>query len=222
MVTREENFVLWHQIGGLSNYESVINEMEDIVESMILLNTKSDNIILTEHQDIITAGTSSDKSEIVSNTKIPVIYTGRGGKFTFHGKGQRVIYPIIDLKNSPWNCDLKKYLNFLHSWIIETLKEFGIKSYRRDDHVGVWTKKDGKDAKIAAIGVRARKWIVFHGVAVNLYTELSNYKAIIPCGISDLSVTSAKDLGVEINLEEFDEILKKTYYTQKSILLENT
>jgi lipoyl(octanoyl) transferase len=220
MNQNHNNQTNWHKIESLSDYKTTIDFMEKLVEE-IALNKYEDTIILTEHKDIITAGTSANPSEIKYDSDIPIFSVGRGGKYTFHGKGQRIIYPIIDLSQHPWNKDLKKYLNFLHNWIIDTLSQFGIKCHARQDHIGVWTCVGNVDAKIAAIGIRARKWIAFHGVAVNLSTDLSKYNSFTPCGISDLSVTSAKNLGYDIDLEEFDEILKKTYYTQKSKLLKN-
>ena len=193
------------------DYVNSIEFMEKIAKDII--EKKSFNkIILTEYKAIITAGTSANSAEILIRQKIPIVQTGRGGKYTFHGEGQRIIYPIIDLTGSPWNQDLKKYLNFLHNWIIKTLKYFGISAHRRDDHIGVWVKKEGLDSKIAAIGIRVRKWVVFHGAAVNITTDLENFKSFIPCGVKNLGVTSMLEMGVKISLDEFDKILKKEYY----------
>lgn len=210
----DNSSVDWHIISGLSDYNFVITKMDDIVQDIINFHSR-DIIILTEHKDVITAGISSKPEDIIiSESSVPIIQTSRGGKYTYHGKGQRVIYPIINLSNQPWNRDLKKYINFLHNWIISTLKFFSIESYRRPDHVGIWTKDKGLDAKIAAVGVRVKKWVAYHGVAVNINTDLNMYDGFIPCGIRDLGVTSLKKLGLEISLEEFDEILKKSYYTE--------
>ncbi len=205
----------WHVIEDTSEYDAVVKYMESLVESVINQSC-DDTIILTEHYDVITVGTGTQDSELPDN--VAIIRSGRGGKITFHGIGQRVIYPILDLRAPPWNKDIKKYINFLHSWIISTLDELDIKSYTRNDHRGVWTYRNrtNSDAKIAAIGVRAKKWVAYHGVAVNLYTDLDAYKNFIPCGIHDLGVTSAKECGKIIEFKMFDTILKKNYYTEKA------
>jgi len=207
----------WLKLPGLSDYKETLVLMENLVQE-VASGTKPDTIILTEHKSVITSGTSATSADIVGDTEIPIIQIGRGGKYTFHGPGQRVIYPIIDLKKNPWNSDLKKYLNFLHSWIIATLEHLGINAHIRDDHIGIWVNQNGIDAKVAAIGIRARKWVAFHGVAVNINTDLTNFKSFVPCGINDLPVTSLSSMGVNITLEEFDEILKKEYYNIVKIL----
>ncbi|MDX1923796.1 MAG: lipoyl(octanoyl) transferase LipB [Rickettsiaceae bacterium] len=212
----------WYLADQNKSYETVIAEME-LAVSKVIDGSQADSIFLAEHEDVITAGTGTNPSEIPGDMNI--IYSGRGGRLTYHGRGQRVIYPVIDLNQAPWNKDLKKYINFLHSWIIATLNEFGIYSFRREDHVGIWTKDYAKsgnnhghklDKKIAAIGIRARKWVVYHGVAVNLTTNLNKYNNFTPCGISDLGVTSAEECGKVIKFTEFDETLKRYYYIEKS------
>ncbi|NDB83004.1 MAG: lipoyl(octanoyl) transferase LipB [Alphaproteobacteria bacterium] len=204
---------IWHNIKEPSKYTEVTILMEKFVEDIISEIT-TDTIILTEHENIITAGTNTKDEEIPTN--LDVIRVGRGGKLTFHGVGQRIIYPIINLNNRPWNRDLKKYLKFLHDWIIATLFEFGIESHTRNDHPGIWVYDPNikSDAKIAAIGIRVRKWVAYHGVSVNLHTNLDYYKNFIPCGIHNLGVTSAKACKKIIEFEIFDEALKKNYYTQ--------
>ena len=206
----------WEKIEGLSDYQNIIDYMENHV-NMIASNQAEEKVILTEHNHVITSGTSHSQEELKFNTEIPIVKTGRGGKFTYHGPGQRVVYPIFDLKKQIWDKDLKKYLNFLHLWIISTLEELGIEAHTRDDYIGVWTKIKNKDYKIAAIGIRARKWIVFHGFAINIFPDLKMFDSFVPCGISDLGVTSVKELGVDISFEKFDEILKKQYYKQNII-----
>ncbi len=192
-------------------YNQALSFMENILSQVI--SGENDHIILLEHPEIITAGTSSDISDIIiNNSTIPIIETSRGGKHTFHGPGQRVIYPIINIDKSPWNRDIKRYLNFLHEWIINSLAHFKIFAHKRNDHIGVWVNINGIDSKIAAIGIRARKWVVYHGIAVNISTNLENFASFIPCGVKELGVTSMKKLGVKISLEEFDEILQKEYY----------
>ncbi len=204
--------IQWVNTDGLTNYQVIIAQMEHVAQE-IIENKSNDIIILTEHRDVITFGTNSNVTDLLFQTTIPVVATGRGGKYTYHGPGQRIIYPVMDLRVNPWDHDLKKYINFLHNWIIATLKYFHIEAFIDKDHVGIWVNKNGQNKKIAAIGVRARKWIVFHGVAVNIFTDLSKFDSFIPCGINNLGVTSFFDIGVNISLEEFDEILKKEYHT---------
>ena len=190
--------------------------MEDLVQK-IANGQQGDTILMLEHNDVITAGTSARQEDFLESG-IPLIQTGRGGKHTYHGPGQRVVYPLIDLRKEPWNMDLKRYLNFLHSWVISSLEEIGIKAHIRNDHIGVWVNDKGFDKKIAAMGIRARKWVSFHGFAINITTDLNQFRKIVPCGISDLGITSISDLGVSIEMKQFDEILKKQYYTEISKL----
>lgn len=192
-------------------YNSTINIMEDKVQKVID-NKSLETIFLVEHDHVITSGTSTFIEDFRNDSEIPIVKVGRGGKLTYHGPGQRVVYPIIDLRYDIWSKDLKKYLNFIHEWIIETLAEFDIKAHVRDDHIGVWVKDGMQDAKIAAIGIRARKWVVFHGFAININTDLSKYDSFVPCGISDLGVTSMNKLGVNVTMNSFDNELMKIFY----------
>lgn len=200
----------WVISRGLVPYNESIELMENILSRVI--EGQNDHIILTEHPKIITAGTSADIADIMDGLDIEIIETKRGGKHTFHGPGQRVIYPIINIDKSPWDRDIKKYLNFLHEWVINTLSYFKISAHQRKDHIGIWVNEAGIDSKIAAIGIRARKWVAYHGIAVNISTDLDNFNSFVPCGIKELGVTSMEKLGVKITLEEFDEILTKEYY----------
>ncbi len=204
--------VNWINTECLTDYEIIVQEMELLAQKLIE-KKESDTIILTEHSDVVTFGSSAKPSDLLFQTNIPVIETGRGGKYTYHGPGQRIIYPVLDLRIAPWNQDLKKYVVFLHDWIIATLAKIGVESFCHNDHIGIWVNKNGQKAKIAAIGIRARKWVAFHGAAVNISTDLSKFQSFIPCGISNLGVTSLSDIGINISLEEFDEILKKEYYS---------
>ena len=193
-----------------SDYNSVVDVMEKKVQDVI--DSKSlETIYLVEHDHVITMGSSAKLNELKNDSKIPLIKTGRGGKLTYHGPGQRVVYLVINLNDKIWSKNLKKYLNFLHELVIETLAEFNIKAHSRDDHVGVWVNDGIQDSKIAAIGIRARKWVVFHGFAVNINTDLSKYSSFVPCGISDLGVTSLKNLGVNISIDNFDDALIKIF-----------
>jgi lipoyl(octanoyl) transferase len=169
-----------------------------------------ESILLCHLDDVYTAGTSANIQTDYFNKNIPLVETGRGGQITYHGPGQIVAYPIINLNNR--EKDLKKYIQNLQAWIINTLKHFDIDAFTTDD-VGVWVKLDnGSIKKIAAIGIRVRKWVTFHGIALNVNTDLSKFNGIVPCGITQHGVTSIADiLGKEINIEEVEDLLVKEF-----------
>ncbi|MDX2049720.1 MAG: lipoyl(octanoyl) transferase LipB [Rickettsiaceae bacterium] len=204
----------WMLLEGQTDYDDALSLMEDIVQKIITQDS-NDVVILAEHSDVITVGTGFLEQDIPKGLHIKK--TGRGGKITFHGKGQRLIYPIFDLKRSPWNRDIKKYISFLHDWIIETLKIFGISSYKKHDFIGIWTSKEDQELKIASIGIRVRKWITYHGIGLNITTDLSKFDQFIPCGIKDVKMSSLKDLGFSVNFSEFDESLRDSFNKIKKI-----
>jgi lipoyl(octanoyl) transferase len=195
-------------IPGLTPYSQAIEIMEHHVNSVIQ-NLSQETVILLEHEDVYTAGTGYKDDELKNTNDIPVIYTGRGGKFTYHGPGQRVIYPIINLNRR--TKDIKKYVKDLEDLIITTLAEFGVSAFLKDGMIGIWVSHTGLHKKIGAIGIRARKWVTYHGIAVNISTDLSKFEGIIPCGITDYGVTSMKELGMNISIEEFDEALGRNF-----------
>lgn len=184
-------------------YAQVIEMQEDYVAKIAKENHK-EILILCEHAPVYTAGTSADFEDVLGKYNIPVEKSGRGGQITYHGPGQRVLYPLINLNNR--EKDLRKYIDNLQNWIIECLGEFGIEAYTSDD-VGVWVKTNTGEKKIAAIGVRIRKWVTFHGIALNVCPNLDHFSGIIPCGITTKGVTSMADLGVNVNLDDVDKVL---------------
>ncbi len=198
----------WITVPGLSAYNTMLDTMENRVES-IINHKNSEAVYLVEHQDVYTAGTNSSRGDIIDLGNIPIINTGRGGRITYHGPGQRVIYPVLNL--SIRQKDIKQYVRHLEQWIINSLKIIGIDAYTIAGKVGIWTQKDDIDAKIGAIGIRVRKWVTFHGISVNINPNILKYKGIIPCGISDLPVTSLEDLGIKIALKDFDTIIKNEF-----------
>ena len=201
----------WISLPNLCEYSKMLTLMEQRLNDVID-GIQNEAVFLLEHSDIYTAGTSYDPKELLDiDTTIPVIYTNRGGKFTYHGAGQRVIYPVLDLKKSVRVCDIKLYVKNLELWLINTLAYLGIKAYTIENRVGIWVFEDGVHSKIAAIGVRVKKWVTYHGVAVNISTDLSKYSKIIPCGITDSPITSLNRLGIAISIQDFDEILKKEF-----------
>jgi lipoyl(octanoyl) transferase len=203
----------WRVSPGLTPYDVALAHMEDRANA-IAAGTGEEEIWLVEHPPLYTAGTSSNPRDLVSN-QFPVFETGRGGQYTYHGPGQRVAYAMLDLsKRQP---DLRAYVAALEAWIIETLGEFSITGERREDRVGVWVKRPDKgpgyEDKIAAIGIRVRKWVSFHGISLNVEPDLSHFSGIVPCGISEqrYGVTSLVDLGLPITMDDADHALQKSF-----------
>lgn len=203
--------VKWITLPGLVDYQDGIKIMEDQLDRVIN-SMQPDTIFLLEHKEVYTAGTSHNVEELLKPDLFPVIYTGRGGKFTYHGPGQRIIYPIINLNNTDKVKDLKLYITQLEKWIILTLAELGVHAFTIQGKVGIWVKNSRNiESKIGAIGIRVRKWVTYHGIAVNISPNLDNYSGIIPCGINDFPITSLEDMGINISMTEFDIVLKKKF-----------
>jgi lipoyl(octanoyl) transferase len=203
--------VKWITLPGLVDYQEGIKIMEGQLDRVIN-SMQPDTIFLLEHKEVYTAGTSHNVEELLKPDLFPVIYTGRGGKFTYHGPGQRIIYPIINLNNTDKVKDLKLYITQLEKWIILTLAELDVNAFTIQGKVGIWVKNSRNiESKIGAIGIRVRKWVTYHGIAVNISPNLDNYSGIIPCGINDFPITSLEDMGINISMTEFDIILKKKF-----------
>lgn len=195
----------------ISDYTEVLQLMEDRV-ALVINKSASEVVYLLEHDNVYTAGLSASPSELLNiQNNIPVIYTGRGGKFTYHGIGQRVIYPILDLSSQKCGRDIKNYVSMLEQWIINVLNNLDVKAYILDGLVGIWVKYRGKDAKIAAIGVRVKKWVAYHGIALNIFTDLDKFSAIIPCGLSNFTVTSLEQIGIKIPIDYLDQIIQQEF-----------
>jgi lipoyl(octanoyl) transferase len=179
-------------------YNNAIKLLEKRIQE-INDNRKGDLIWILEHDDVYTAGTSFKEDEIL-NKKIKVIMTNRGGKITYHGPGQLVCYFVIDLKKR--KKDIRKFILLIEKTIIESLKKFSVKSFNDRNNIGIWINDKNKTKKIAAIGIRVSKWIAYHGFSININNDLSKYKNIIPCGISDKGVTNLK----EINNQDYNKL----------------
>ena len=199
----------WQIIPGLTPYPHALKLMESHVQSMISQNA-NEKIILLEHEDVYTSGTGATSDDLIAANNIPVFDTGRGGKFTYHGPGQRVIYPMLNLNHR--TKDLKKYIADLEKWLIATLHDFDIDAFIAKDRVGIWVSNNGIEEKIGAIGVRVKKWITYHGIAVNISTDLEKFSGIVPCGLKDFGVTSMKKMGKCVTLETFNTALQKRFY----------
>ena len=168
---------------------------------------KGELLWLLEHNPVYTAGASSKNSDLLDK-KIKVIKTDRGGKHTYHGKGQKIIYFVLDLNKR--EKDIRKLINKIEFCIIEILKKYKIESYPDKKNIGIWVGNKNKSKKIAAIGIKVKKWIAYHGFALNVYNDLSKYNKIIPCGIIDKKITSLKELGIK-NYKNIDQLIIKKF-----------
>ncbi|MDG1022207.1 MAG: lipoyl(octanoyl) transferase LipB [Emcibacteraceae bacterium] len=199
----------WKIGKGFVDYNEALNFMEERV-AKINEGQANELVWLVEHPPLYTSGTSSKESDLLTPKRFPVYYPGRGGQYTYHGPGQRVVYVMLDLNKR--SRDVRKYVADLERWIIESLAEFNVIGETREGRVGVWVERDGgREDKIAAIGVRVRKWVTFHGICINVEPDLSHYSGIVPCGISEHGVTSLVDLGLPVNMNDLDVTLKKTW-----------
>lgn len=174
----------------------------------IAAGTAGELVWLLEHPPIYTAGTSADDGDLL-DARFPVYRTGRGGQFTYHGPGQRVGYVMLDLKSR--KPDVRAYVRDLEEWLIRTLAEFGVKGERREGRVGIWVQRGLKEDKIAALGVRIKRWVTFHGVSLNVSPDLAHFSGIVPCGISQHGVTSLADLGIKASMADVDAALARSF-----------
>lgn len=197
----------WYTSDKRISYPDALFKMEER-NTAIYLGEKPELIWLLEHPPLYTAGTSSDPTELLSD-EFPVFETGRGGRHTYHGPGQRVGYIMLNLKKR--QADVRNFVHALEAWVISALAEFDVCGRAIEGRVGIWCDTpQGQEAKIGAIGIRIRKWVTMHGFAVNIDPDLSHFSGIIPCGISEYPVTSLKQLGIAATLHDFDAALKKT------------
>lgn len=181
----------------------------------ILRGQAAELVWLLEHPPLYTSGTSTRAEDLAGTGSLPLFQTGRGGRLTYHGPGQRVAYAILDLKER--GADLRRYVATLEEWIIRTLAAFGVSGERREDRVGVWVRRpekgEGREDKIAAIGIRVRKWVTLHGISLNVAPDLSHYAGILPCGVNEprYGVTSLADLGANAGMSDVDAALRVSF-----------
>jgi lipoyl(octanoyl) transferase len=191
------------------DYERAVEEMEMRVAAIREV-AAPELVWLLEHPPLYTGGTSARDEDLLDPRRLPVHRTGRGGRYTYHGPGQRIAYVMLDLTRR--DRDVRCHVHRLEEWMIRTLARFDIRGERRDGRVGIWVARPGGgEEKIAAIGVRVRRWVTYHGVALNVDPELDHYRGIIPCGIADHGVTSLAKLGVAATMEEVDRTLRATF-----------
>jgi lipoyl(octanoyl) transferase len=205
--------VEWRISAGSVPYPEAVAEME--ARAAAIADGKAAELVwLLEHPPLYTSGTSGKQADLL-DPRFPLFTTGRGGQLTYHGPGQRVAYVMLDLKRR--RPDVRAYVAGLEEWIMRTLDAFNVRGERREDRVGVWVKRPDKgfgyEDKIAAIGVRLRRWVSFHGIAINVEPDLSHFSGIVPCGVADprYGVTSLVDLGLPVTMEDVDVALRQAF-----------
>jgi len=196
----------WQSTTGLVDYEQALARMEQRAED-IRPGRARELIWLLEHPPLYTAGTSADPAELFNPLGLPVHKAGRGGRYTYHGPGQRVGYVMLDLERR--GRDIRCFVNALEGWVIDALAELGVAAYRIEGRIGIWVKHGNVDAKVGSIGVRVRRWVTLHGFSVNIDPELSHFSGIVPCGIADAPVTSLAEMGVPDGQAHFDLALRR-------------
>jgi lipoyl(octanoyl) transferase len=198
----------WELSPGLTEYPFALERMDAEVAA-IADGRVPELVWLVEHPPIYTAGTSAKPADLVDAHRFPVFKTGRGGQYTYHGPGQRVAYVMMDLKER--GGDVRAFVAALEDVIIATLAAFGVKGERREDRVGVWVRRERREDKIAALGIRVRKGITLHGLSINVNPDLAHFSGIVPCGVAEHGITSLKDLGVMVRLEDLDHALQQAF-----------
>lgn len=205
--------VAWTVSSELIDYSDSLKRMKNRVE-LIQSGKAIEQIWLLQHPPLYTAGTSAKVHDLIARDRFPVFETGRGGQYTYHGPGQRVIYLMLDLHN--YRQDVRMYISLLERWLINTLSHLDVNATRMDDRVGIWVpigqvNNKIKYEKIGAIGVRIRRWITSHGVSLNISPNLEHFSGIVPCGINDSGVTSLEKLKREIDIAKIDKLLKTEF-----------
>jgi lipoyl(octanoyl) transferase len=200
------NGIEWRVSRGLTPYPEALAEMEHRAAA-ICAGEARELVWLLEHPSLFTAGTSADPAELFNPLGLPVFAAGRGGRYTYHGPGQRVGYVLLDLNRR--GRDVRRFVHALEGWIIGTLADFGVAARRASGRIGIWADGPHGEAKVGAIGVRVRRWVTLHGFSVNLDPELSHFSGIVPCGIADFPVTSLGEMEVSVEPERFDLALRQ-------------
>ncbi|KIC44621.1 lipoate--protein ligase [Ruegeria sp. ANG-S4] len=207
----------WKTTDGLTDYDDAVAFMEARVAA-IAAGEADECIWLLEHPPLYTAGTSARIEDLTDPDRFPVYQSKRGGQYTYHGPGQRVIYVMLDVGKR--GHDVRRFVKQLETWVIDALDEFNVKGEIRDGRVGVWVQRNEKpltalgnpaEDKIAAIGIRLRKWVSFHGISINVEPDLSHFSGIVPCGIQEHGVTSLVDLGLPVTMADVDVALQRTF-----------
>lgn len=206
---RDSATVEWRTEDAPVAYPDAVDVMEQRAYAVRAENAP-ELVWLVEHPPLYTAGTSAQAQDLLTPSRFPVYQSGRGGEYTYHGPGQRVAYAMLDLKAR--GSDVRRFVWQLEEWVIRTLQRFNVQGERREGRVGIWVRRDGgREDKIAAIGVRVRRWVTFHGIAINVDPDLEHFSGIVPCGIQEHGVTSLADLGYPVRMEDVDVALKEAF-----------
>ncbi|WP_276202307.1 lipoyl(octanoyl) transferase LipB [Roseivivax marinus] len=215
--TKRSDMVEWTITPGLTDYDHAVAEME--ARAAAIADGRADELIwLVEHPPLYTAGTSARAEDLRDPDRFPVHPTKRGGQYTYHGPGQRVAYVMLDVGRR--GRDVRRFVQDLEAWVIAALAEFGLTGHVREGRVGVWIERPDRpplpsgemaEDKIAAIGIRLRRWVSFHGISINVEPDLSHFDGIVPCGITDYGVTSLVDLGLPVTMDDVDVALRRSF-----------
>ena len=205
---RDDDTIEWRVSDGLVPYEEALAFMEKRAAE-IHAGTARECVWLLEHPPLFTAGTSADPTELFNPFGFPVHEAGRGGRYTYHGPGQRVGYLMINLDRR--GRDVRRLVHLLEGWIIASLAELGVQAHRADGRIGIWVGEGPTEAKIAALGIRIKRWVTLHGFSINVAPDLSHFGGIVPCGISEFGVTSLQALGKEMAMTRVDDALKQCF-----------
>jgi lipoyl(octanoyl) transferase len=216
--------VEWRIADAPVGYEDAVAQMDSRAQD-IAAGRAPELVWLIEHPPLYTAGTSANPADVL-DARFPVFESGRGGQMTYHGPGQRVAYAMLDLKRR--GPDLRRYVATLEEWIIRTLSAFNVRGERRDDRIGVWVRRpekgDGREDKIAALGIRIKQWVTMHGIAINVDPNLAHFSGIVPCGVSEqrYGVTSLADLGLTATMADVDIALRREFETLFGVTTDHT
>jgi len=198
----------WRASEGLVPYEAALADMEDRAAA-VRDGSAAERVWLLEHPPLFTAGTSADPAELFNPLGFPVFEAGRGGRYTYHGPGQRVVYLNLDLDRR--GRDIRRFVHALEGWMIDALSAVGVDARREPGRIGIWTGEGGTEAKVGAIGVRVKRWVTLHGLSINVAPDLSHFGGIVPCGISEYGVTSLEKLTGEVSMEPLDAALQAQF-----------
>ena len=198
----------WQVTPGLTDYSGALAAMEDRAAA-IRNGVARELIWLVEHPPLFTAGTSADEAELTNPQHFPVFEAGRGGRYTYHGPGQRVVYLMLDLDRR--GRDIRRFVHSLEGWMIDSLARLGVEARREPGRIGIWTGDGAHEAKIGAIGVRVKRWVTLHGLSINVAPSLDHFQGIVPCGISEFGVTSLSELGIRADMAALDANLRATF-----------
>ncbi len=209
----------WQISNDLVPYKNGLDFMERRVRNIIDKDYNS-MIWLLEHHDVYTAGISAKDEDMLNKTDIEIFKINRGGKYTYHGPNMLIGYLMLDLKKFfvSGKPDIAKFVIFIETWVINFLAKFDIEGFIRKDRVGIWVLENGQEKKIGAIGIKVKKWVTYHGLAINIDPDLNAFNNIVPCGISNFGVTSLKNLGVNMD-QDFNSLLKEAFYETTSLSL---